>query len=412
MTLRPPPSPAVRHALPVVLAALAVTGAAALLGGWLAGGWGAALALGEAVAMLALARRWPARGAGAAADRPRQPEAAPPPPAPALPDIPAFPAIPAFPVADAPAGAIDLAALARYLDTLRGQIAGVQGDAEAGVMDIIGQASRLNGGSAEQQARLSRSMADGEALLRAAARPDDIIRSLTAILDRRANDAARNHERLEALAESTARLRPAADAIAKISDRAVLLSFNAAVEAGRAGAAGGSFGVVADQVRALAESIASVAKTLGGELDLIARQMRDELLAARPDSGSGDADVARLMAELGALHDEVNRSGHTLLELIREAGSGHAQLTEGLAHILGAVQFHDIIRQRLDHVVEALDELEAHLAAPDAADGPTLDARLDALRARYVMESERLAHAVPAAPADAPEPAMPRIQLF
>jgi len=39
MTLRPPPSPAVRHALPVALAALAVTGAAALLGGWLAGAW-------------------------------------------------------------------------------------------------------------------------------------------------------------------------------------------------------------------------------------------------------------------------------------------------------------------------------------------------------------------------------------
>ncbi|QHL89643.1 hypothetical protein GVO57_00925 [Sphingomonas changnyeongensis] len=118
------------------------------------------------------------------------------------------------------------------------------------------------------------------------------------------------------------------------------------------------------------------------------------------------------MAELGALHEEVNRSGHTLIGLIREAGGSHAQLTEGLAHILGAVQFHDIIRQRLDHVTEALDELEAHLTTPDAGAGPSLADRLETLRARYVMESERLAHAAPPATVHTPEPAMPRVQLF
>ncbi|QHL89642.1 hypothetical protein GVO57_00920 [Sphingomonas changnyeongensis] len=247
---------------------------------------GAALALGEAAALLGVAaRRRPDRQAAetvsAAAAPPFAHDMADPveaPPATVEADLP-----PPAPV-PAPAG-IDAGELIRYLDTLRGQIAGVQGDAETGVMAIIDQATRLNGSSAEQQARLSRSVADGEALLRAAARPDHIIQSLTAILDRRASDLSANHQRLESLAEGTARLRPAADEIAKISDRAVLLSFNAAVEAGRAGAAGGSFGVVADQVRALAESIASVAKTLGSELDLIAQRMREELLRARPDPG-------------------------------------------------------------------------------------------------------------------------------
>ncbi|WP_193378026.1 methyl-accepting chemotaxis protein [Sphingomonas elodea] len=378
------------------LVPLLVTAFVAVPAGVLTGVWGAAWVLLHGAAMLALlrVRAAPAQvvmpECGPACIEQPPPPMAPPPPA---------------------RGRDDARDRACYFDTLRGQIAGAQADAERGVTGVIEQTIRLHQTSSRQQALLQRSLDDGAALLRAAERPEQILRTLTEILDRSAAERAGDHARLEALAESTARLRPAADAIAKISDRAVLLSYNAAVEAGRAGAAGGSFGVVADQVRALAESIAAVAKTLGGELDAIARRMREELLASRTGAATGIPDVTKLTAELAGLHEDVGASGQTLLALIHEIGGNHGRLVDGLSTILGDLQFHDVLRQRMEHVTYALDQLEAHLDAPDDASGPDLAARLRALQDHYVMESERQVQAIaqgePAAVA-----AAPRIQLF
>jgi len=96
-----------------------------------------------------------------------------------------------------------------------------------------------------------------------AAAVDDLQRALDRVV--RVRDDVRHAESYVA-ATSTASERAAAilDLIDTISSETTLLSLNAAIEAAHAGAAGSGFGVIADEIRALAETTSQATQQIAG----------------------------------------------------------------------------------------------------------------------------------------------------
>ncbi|MBC8752284.1 MULTISPECIES: methyl-accepting chemotaxis protein [Paraburkholderia] len=120
--------------------------------------------------------------------------------------------------------------------------------------------------------------------------------------DRAAKDVV---ERMNELAQRSARIREITSVIEGISFQTNLLALNAAVEAARAGSHGRGFAVVAQEVRALAESSARAAKEI-------------------------DALIKGMTSEVDLSSAAVKRAGATIVDLI-DAVTGVSHLVESIA---------------------------------------------------------------------------------
>ena len=135
------------------------------------------------------------------------------------------------------------------------------------------------------------------------------------------------------------------------------------IETSRLGDTGGDFGDLAAETKSLSESMKA-----GGEGVLEAASRLDESIQAARQRGSELR--ARELNELPALVAAVNdclrafeeRCQHGLATSSRQAAE-YASITGEIDDVVRVVQFHDITRQQIEHVVQALRQLSGEWAS-------------------------------------------------
>ena len=86
-------------------------------------------------------------------------------------------------------------------------------------------------------------------------------------------------------------------------------------------------------------------------------------------------EIEHLVNELSMMQKSFVDNGSLLLAVIAEVDSNYAESVERLSQVLGNIQFHDVMKQRLEHVQGALAEVRDHLAQlSEAPDQPGWDA--------------------------------------
>ncbi|KPK02399.1 MAG: hypothetical protein AMK71_02305 [Nitrospira bacterium SG8_35_4] len=209
--------------------------------------------------------------------------------------------------------------------------------------------------------------------------------------------AAQTMEGQEIIISDFAQVNTGVDEIEYIGEQTNLLALNAAIEAARAGEHGRGFAIVADEVRKLsvrsnaaAEEIRRLITKVEADTQMIYKGIQNSVSV----TSSISSDAENLVGEALV---KIDSRIHEMESYLSKLSGDTESLAKDISSIVMSMQFQDITRQRIEHVIEPLNtfksELEEILRQSD-----TLGSRLSEeentdhgkwLENMYTMESER-----------------------
>jgi len=250
-------------------------------------------------------------------------------------------------------------------------------------------------------ADISGSLDDSNRIL---AKNAEMISVIEQHLQAREQAAQTERERIQSIVGSVDKLNGLISHIRDISDQTNLLALNAAIEAARAGEAGRGFAVVADEVQRLSGTVDKTANQISQGMkdmaNLIDRELANKQAA---DQQSDERDQFRLVHDqLLSLEESARRIESTVGRTLHELEQQGQQIEQTVIEALGSVQFQDITRQKLEHVITSMADFSSHLGGLVAklkqGDGTVASIRqemfaIESLFERYVMDDQRQVHA-------------------
>lgn len=178
-----------------------------------------------------------------------------------------------------------------------------------------------------------------------------------------AQNMARSAEQMEVVTNISRQVSELLDEVEGVSEQTTLLALNASIEAARAGEAGKGFTVVASEVRRLAERSRQATEKMRGlthslekESNEVCTLLADKAAESGKVSCSAQEDLTRMLAG-------IQKADTTTHGLVNNLSTQSMSISQTIGRIITIFQFHDMLRQRLEHVADPLYKLHDELRA-------------------------------------------------
>ena len=314
-----------------------------------------------------------------------------------------------------------------YIDVMHRQIGDSLADSEREVMQVIEQIGELNAQATEKRKRIFESIQSSKALADSTRERVEsnrkIITALESQLHEQNVEMHSNFTRIEGLARDVSALTPLIKVITSIAQQTSLLALNAEIEAARAGSAGRGFGVVAIEVRKLSVLSTRAAADIATKINTTCKKVDLEMADAQSSLERFEANTGmqNLIAALSEMQQEFGRNSELLLDVITGVDASYGESIRRLSEALGHIQFQDVMRQRMEHVQNALTDMRGHLQQLAEIQGDsswngefekTFKSLLASHKEQYRMASQTVTHLLAARETVGGEQSHPSIELF
>jgi len=264
--------------------------------------------------------------------------------------------------------AIELESFPEFNQVVSRQLSSVASETEAAALLIMERLQVVDGlitdleqfvGKTSQES--SQVLASSESRLAANRK---LINSMQAHIQARIEATRQEQTRINNVVNEARSLESLVDLIKHIAGQTNLLSLNAAIEAARAGEQGRGFAVVADEVRKLSDQTSEAVSKIRDGILTVASSIESEFQEKLADSSLNTEtqaleQFANQLTEMGEHYaDLVHRDGEVLAQINQTSSS----LSSMFMEVMASIQFQDVTRQQVEHVLSALDRLNGHFA--------------------------------------------------
>lgn len=228
----------------------------------------------------------------------------------------------------------------------------------------------------------------------------DNLNSLTEGLDTLLNQIHKNSESINKIFTQTQSIEEIVATTNDITENSRVLSINATIEAARAGEHGQGFAVVASEFKKMTEKSEEATKEIEETV-----QMTSGLIASVQQEIEESKEISRSLGDQAKIQgrESVDKID-TVIEQARDDLDKLSRQAEAFAkdinNIIVSIQFQDITRQRIEHVIEPLQEFSADLEkiadyiehieqAESIQQLSNFDSAVDRLKQKYTMEAEK-----------------------
>ncbi|MEY2633187.1 MAG: hypothetical protein RIR00_1841 [Pseudomonadota bacterium] len=303
--------------------------------------------------------------------------------------------------------AAELNQVERFNEVVRGQLQKVIDGTEQAAFSIIERLQTIDAvvthldqyvtGTTNQTAALA---VDSESRI---ARNQQLIVKMEGYVQQRLQESHQDQVRATQVVSDARSLESLVQLIRNVAGQINLLALNAAIEAARAGEAGRGFAVVADEVRKLSgeteNAVVKISLGIKSVAENIETQFKDKLSNTSLEKEQQLLGFfSTQLRELGSGYESLM---HHISGVLAEVKASSSKLAAMFMDVQASVQFQDVSRQQLEHVIHALKQLDEHagllasrLIAAEGSDVSytPIAQHLEALYSRYVMEEQRATH--------------------
>jgi len=295
----------------------------------------------------------------------------------------------------------------RTMEAIQGELVRTSGHVEDSTLDLSARFRQLAEKALEQSERVEQIVAmagsvdiDGErvALDQLVTGMQEMIADMIANIVQLSMRAMSMVYLLDDVQKDVTELEKSITDIDAINRQTNFLALNATIEASRAGEAGRTFAVVAQEVRHLSRSTGELADRMRSKVSAVVKGVRNghDILREIADTDMSPQMLAKERVDK-TMESLVEQTNHfqTVLE---GAASASSEMSSTIGQMVTGMQFQDLTKQRLEAVGDSLTIISAGLeeleertrsSLPAGTDIPVPQAWLDHLLDRFRLSEMR-----------------------
>lgn len=204
----------------------------------------------------------------------------------------------------------------------------------------------------------------------------------------------RGRESLRRERELLCRVAAPLEGFGKLNKTLRMLSISTKIESARLGAAGAGFVNLAMDVERLSHEVSVKSESIREDTLRLLLLIDESLVTLGSDTALQERDAGHLvetiranLSSLGDLHRRFISAGETVLGVSDEVSAA-------MGEVVSALQFHDITRQQMEHVIEALEKIPGRIDEAAASAGETATDLVVEIGDVCELQQAQLRHAV------------------